>query len=380
MNFDLIVIKLTKPHLKQVIAHHIAADPSISLQNALSRLDNLPLVYKKDLSFEELEKTTLQLQKLGAVCRAVESKNPLEKLTAGKKPVENEIKAGTEQKQGLQTSGVKYNEQAGKISERVKYFNTVSKTDTHKKKKSITVKSTILVGSIIIIAFIFLIGKNKKIKVQTPGPIVSKKSSAQSVKIKDSISKMQTGESEDKLNSNNVNKKSPSSSPVKMRSEEYADSAAHLCQDYECEIKFYKIAISFNQYNLRAWQGLIAAYRGARKFTEAKQAEKRMRELFGEKVFTVEEIVKPYGILSRYVRDKNGVCRIEYRSQSVGRPDLERETYFLIKALLVQQKCTIVSLYASTGKGKGMLVRIKPEKFPSGISDYVKKASISFIE
>ena len=77
MNYDLIIIKLTKTRLKQVIAHHIAVDPSISLQKALSLLDNLPLVYAKDLSFKELEDATHKLQKLGAVCRAVESKSPL---------------------------------------------------------------------------------------------------------------------------------------------------------------------------------------------------------------------------------------------------------------------------------------------------------------
>lgn len=380
MNYDLIIINLTKPHLKQVIAHHIAADPSISLQKALSLLDNLPLVYKKDLSFKELEKATLQLQKLGAICRAVESKNPLENLAARKKPVEKEIEAGTEQKQVLKASDVKYKKQISKVSKNVKHFGTASKTDTHKKKKSILVNMTILVSIVIIIALIFMTGKNRRIKVQSTGPIVSKKSNTQSAKVKGSTSKMQTSEDEDKQRSNNSSKKKPSLSPEKKRSEVYADSAAHLCQDYECEIKFYKIALSFNQHNLRAWQGLIAAYRGARKWTEAERAERQMKELFVEKVFSVEEIVKPYGVLSRYVRDENGVCRIEYRSQSLGRPDLERETYFLIRALIAQQKCDIVSLYASKGKGKGMLVRIQSDKFPSRISDYIKKASISFIE
>jgi hypothetical protein len=225
-----------------------------------------------------------------------------------------------------------------------------------------------------------MIGRNRTIKVQPTGPILSKKSNTQSAKTKGSASKMETVEDEDMQRSSESSEKKPFSSPEKKRSEVYADSAAHLCQDYECEIKFYRIALSFNQYNLKAWQGLIAAYKGARKWAEAEQAERQVKELFGEKVFSVEEIVKPYGVLSRYVRDENGVCRIEYRSQSLKRFELEKETYFLIRALLAQQNCDIVSLYAVTGKGKGMLVRIKPEKFPSRISDYLKTASISFIE
>ncbi len=380
MNYDLIIIKLTKPRLKQVIAHHIAADPSISLQKALSLLDNLPLVYKKDLSFKELEKTSLQLQKLGAVCRAVESKNPLKKLEADKKIPEKKVKTSKVQRQDLIGSGVIRKKPAEKVSERVNFFGTAPQEKPVKKKKSVITNIIILVGVVLVILIVFLVGKSSKVRIKPTGPVLTGKSGTKPGKAKGSTSKTPISNDKETMKTDMSEKEEASASPAKKSSDAYTDSAVHLCQDYECEIKFFRIALSFNQYNLRAWQGLIAAYRGARKRAEAKEAEKQMSELFGEKVFSVEEIVKPYGVLSRYDRDENGVCRIEYHTQSFKQSDLEKETYYLIRALIAQQNCNIVSLYASTGKGKGMLVRVKVDRFPSRISDYVKRASISFIE
>lgn len=379
MNYDLIIIKLTKPRLKQVIAHHIAADPSISLQKALSLLDNLPMVYKKDLSFKELEQASLQLQKLGAVCRAVESKIPIESHKAGIQIPEKKVKEYKVPKQKPIKPYVKHKKSAETVSERHTSFGTSPHIQPVKKKKGMIINGIIIVGIVLLILTIFLVGKDQKVRIKPTGPVLAGKKRIKSGRVKGGTSKTTV----DSNKKSKDNKREKGESPVtsaERSSDAYIDSAVQLCEGYECEIKFYRIALSFNQYNIRAWQGLIAAYRGVGKRAEAEKAEKQMKRLFGEKVFSVEEIIKPYGVLTKFDRGKNGVCRIEYHSHSLKKSTLEKETYYLIRALLTQQNCTLISLYASTGKGKGMLVRIGSDRFPSRISDYVKNASISFVE
>jgi tetratricopeptide (TPR) repeat protein len=166
----------------------------------------------------------------------------------------------------------------------------------------------------------------------------------------------------------------------KKASRQYADSARQYADDVNQAIKFYKIAISFNQYNLKAWQGLIVAYRNAGMTKEATEARKKMEELFGREISTIREVVAPYGELTDYSLDHSGVCRIEYRSKLRKQPELERETYLLIRAVLVKQHCNTVSLYASTGTGSGLLVRIDTRGFPSSVSAYKKRAAITFVE
>ena len=284
------------------------------------------------------------------------------------------------QKREVVSPGTRQYTSTEKVLERVSFAGMAPQKKPVKRKKSVIANVIILAGIVIVIIIVFTIGKGGKVKIKPTGPVLTGKSEIKPGNVKGRPSKVPINNEKETLKRDRSKKEEVSASPAKRNSDAYTDSAVHICEDYECEIKFFRIALSFNQYNMRAWQGLIAAYRGAGRRAEAEKAERQMKELFGEKVFNVEEIVKPYGSLSRYDRDEKGVCRIEYRSQSSKRSDLEKETFYLIRALLAQQNCTMVSLYASTGKGEGMLVRIKADRFPSRISDYVKNASISFIE
>ena len=284
------------------------------------------------------------------------------------------------QKQDLIDSNVTHKKPTEKASERVSFSGMAPREKPVKKKKNVITNFIILAGIALVIIVMLILGRGSKVRIKPTGPVLTGKNGTKTGKVKGSTSKAPVSNEKETIERGKGEKEKTSASPAKRSSDAYTDSAVHLCEDYECEIKFFRIALSFNQRNLRAWQGLIAAYRGAGKRAEAEKAERQMKELFGEKVFSVEEVVKPYGVLSKYDRDENGVCRIEYHSQTLKQSELEKETYYLIRDLLAQQNCTMVSLYASTGKGKGMLVRIKTDRFPSRVSDYVESASISFIE
>ena len=113
---------------------------------------------------------------------------------------------------------------------------------------------------------------------------------------------------------------------------------------------------------------------------EYEEATRRMAELFKDDVVTIEKIVEPYGVLVRHDRDAGGVCRIEYRSNIRDRTMLEQNTFYLIRALTAVQSYTTISVYASTGKGTGMLVRVAAHDVSATFNDYKNRATISFIE
>lgn len=392
MNFDVIIVKIPKPQIKKVLAHHLAADPSVSLQKALSLLDNLPVVYMRDLSAKELETTLKQLAKMEVQCQVVESKNPLDGI---KKSKDSQKGIPSAAKKAQDESNI--SERKAKVlstmrsGQRVTFKSSPSRSNQPEqkkpeKKRSVVINLLLLIIIGAVISFVVIAGKNKTFKIKSKGPLISKSGTDHKKAKKNRSSQTRDltdaaqEEGEDQKDTGEETKKKPMTSSQKPSSDSYTDSATMAGNDYTRAIKFYKIAISFNQYNLRAWQGLLSTYRSARMYKEAEETENRMAELFKEETFSIGEIIKPYGVLSGYNRDEHGVCRIEYRSNSEKRPFLEKETFHVIRALIAHESCQSVSLYASTGKGKGMLVRVSTQSFPSSFSGYTKHAQISFIE
>jgi len=387
MNYDVIIVKIPKPHIKKVLAHHLAADPSVSLQKALSLLDNLPVVYSRDLSAKELEDVLRQMAKLGVECQIVESKNPLDFV----KEIETPPKDVTKKSDILKVPEKKpktVSERRGRQRVTFQSASSGPRLPIEKKpvKRSSTLKNVLVVLILCAaVGILFVIGKNKSFKIKSTGPLIAKKGSSKSrskapKKSRSSFNDELKESKRQKQESDSKSQKESIASPQKRSSDSYTDSAASAGSDYTRAIKFYKIAISFNRNNLRAWQGLLAAYRGARMWKEAEETKGSMADLFQEDAFSIGEIVKPYGVLSQYKRDEYGVCRIEYRSHESQRSVMEKETFFLIRALIAHESCQTVSLYASTGTGRGMLVRVATTSFPASFAEYRKRAQISFTE
>ncbi len=380
MNYDLIILKITKPHLKQVIAHHIAADPAVSLQKALSLLDNLPLVYRRDLSFKELEAATLQLNKLGAVCRAVESRSPLDR-----KNIEKQRAPRISAQESIVHRAAE-SPDAGQITKARQSSFKAPDTGAGKNVRSGRkaglpagglLAGVFFAGAIIFVALKFWGRANPARIPYSAGQEAGEARSAHGKERRDA--KPEDGASATAGPARGNGRAHPDVS-VTGSSDAFVDSASAACGDFECAIAFYRIAVSFNRKNLRAWQGLVAAYRGSGQAEPAKDAEKEMEKIFGGAVFTAGALVKPFGSLIRDQQDQSGVCRVEYRSLASERAAIEKETYYIARALAARGECRTISLYASTGRGKGMLVRVAAEGFPPRVSDYLVRASLSFTE
>lgn len=391
MNYDLIIISILRPHSRQILARHFAADPSVSLQKAKSIVENLPAVYMRDLSKGDLEQACAQLEKLGVKYQAVESKNQLDKPVPAsiskKESVDtyiSEIKQSTDDKTIIkQKQQNKPMRSALSISEKI----TFTKENSKKREKTISHKKKHLVGTIfsiflvLVVGIILLIGQKKEFSINKKRTSVrktvlkTKKNKGQKLK----SPKIDSGRDK-KKNKFSRGSRGTVSAQEKINSQIFSDSAGSSGSDYDKAIKFYKIAISFNNYNLNAWHGLLATYRSAGMTHDVYETEKKMRELFDENIFTIDNMVQPFGSLVDYTKDNNDVCRIVYNSKSIRRTKLEGEVYLLVKSLVSMEKCLTISLYASTGKGSGMLVRIDSEPFPQTLSQFCTKALITFVE
>jgi len=166
----------------------------------------------------------------------------------------------------------------------------------------------------------------------------------------------------------------------KLRSNSYLDSAAASDTDLERAIRFYRIAISFNQYNIHAWLGLVRAYEAAGMAAEKRTAEKQMRELFGEEIYSIPAIVGEYGTLMELSRSGDGTFRIEYRSKKSGKDDLFEETWRLAGRIRPLCACEALSVFAATGKSSGLIVHIPTRDFPSSARRFKDRSSVVWLE
>ncbi|MCL2182343.1 MAG: hypothetical protein FWB85_02590 [Chitinispirillia bacterium] len=121
-------------------------------------------------------------------------------------------------------------------------------------------------------------------------------------------------------------------------------------------IRFYRIAISFNRYNLSAWQGLLQAYRDKGAAKEVRETEEQMRALFGDRANLVSNLVKPFGELVDTYMNEEGIYRVEYKTLKRTRTDILNEAFAMTRSVRTSCVCKDISIFASTGPGRGLRV------------------------
>jgi hypothetical protein len=380
-NYDLIITKISRPHIKHVLARQLAANPSISHQKALSLLENLPIVYMRDLSIKELEEAVAHLHTMGVESRAIEAKSPVDSPGTIKIPDDAGSTITSHMvEMPLVTSSLP---KVPVVQKRSAAFYSSSgpmgaPVPIKPKKKNRVLGVILIIG--VGLALLLYFNNKRKYVITATRPLISKQGQREKkIPASQGAGSDFSGVQEKQPGKANGQKHTTAFSQQEA-SESYRDSAEQAGDDYESAIRFYRMAISFNQYNYQAWQGLLTAYRGARKTEDVAETEKEMEKLFGEQVFSIGEIVASYGELVRYKRDENNVCRLEYRSLSKKRTEIEQQTFLIIRALISRESCAQVSLFASTGTGTGLLVRVPAVSFPATLSGYKDRAELSFTE
>jgi len=170
------------------------------------------------------------------------------------------------------------------------------------------------------------------------------------------------------------------SAQQRHQSNAYVDSARTLGGDPESIIAFYKFAISFNPQNLAAWQGLLQAYRDLGRDADARSTEEQMRKLFGERVESIDLVVKPFGeLIDTYVNDA-GTYKVEYRSNKRSRNDITNDVFLLTRAVRMACSCENISIYASLGTGRGLLGHSGPSTSVHSLSAFSSQAQIIWLD
>ena len=361
MRYNLTVTSFNNNRAKMIIARQLAHDPAISLQNALVMVEKPPFVLMKNLTPLELQYQSRQLHRLGV-------KFTITELQSGKDD---------------QPSPVSLSEN----DSRIKAASTVFKekkehTDFHTdKKRSVPpIDASVLRKTkhhlISFAAGVFLI-----LMLIIAGLITSRNQNHYMTKKKILISSKDSGISKNSRKSNKENQLREKVSPKsEHESLLWVDSAKACGNDYLRAINFYKIAISFNKYNMHAWFGLVNAYRSAGMNREMKQARGQMEEIFGSSVFSASEAVKSFGEILDVYTTANGAFRVEYLTTQNSEQSILSQTYTLAKAFREMCNCKTISIFATTAPGKGMIVHFNKEANLSTLDTFKKEATITFLQ
>jgi len=264
-------------------------------------------------------------------------------------------------------------------------LDKLAKIELESRKKSLMI-TALAVGVILVFGLIVLVlPKNNKFsmsksdalikKVKTsdaskPGQDDASTQSAQSVAAPAAASAQQNGD----MRRDEVN------SRQKQQANAFVDSAKARTGDKDACIAFYKIAISFNRYNLPAWQGLLQAYREQGRVGEANETLEQMTTIFGDQVMSVTALVKPFGNLLDAYMSGDGTYRVEYQTKKLAKDDVLREVFNMTRAVRSACSCRNISIYAATGAGRGLLAHSKKETSVHTLSAFSQQAEIVWLD
>lgn len=363
MKYTLTVISFNNNRAKTVIARQLAHDPAISLQNALVMVEKPPFVLLKNLTPQELQYQCRQLHQLGVkfTITELQSEKSSPPLPISSPDNDSQIKAVA----AVFKEKSEYTDSHASTKKSVPMIKADTPVQCNKKSRQIFSAAGLILILVLIIA----------------GFITSRNQKHYQIKRKILISRKGSDTAENVTKSNNENRlRENISSKSEHESNLWVDSAKTCANDYLRAINFYKIAISFNKYNMHAWFGLINTYRSAGMNRELRQAREQMEEIFGSSVFSVSEAVKPFGEILDVYTTASDAFRVEYRTAQKSEQSILSQTYALSKAFREMCNCKTVSIFATTAPGKGMIVHFNKDASLSTLAAFKKEATITFLK
>jgi hypothetical protein len=372
MRFDVIILSLGRPQSRQVLARHIASDSHISLHEALALVEKPPFLFKQNVSEQERDTITHSLEKMEIQFTvALTDQNIVNKVhTSGS----GDFKVEPAMPHSPPTEIIQ--QLPPRHEHRIEFISQETpavKSFLSKNRRNISLLCVVL----LVCGTAYFIFNERKTSFRIP-VLTSTGKSAMHTGSDTALAKPIS--IDELLQQEPAGKRAVIPAANVLECENYCDSALERQQDTEEAIKFYRFAISFNPYNLKAWQGLILTYRIAEKISDANQMEKKMSTLFGKDLSSIRNIVAPYGVLSEYSIDNIGTCRISYASMIKKRDELEEEAFNLLRALFIQHHYNAIVLYATTSRGCGLLVKVFANNIPSTIATFRATADITIIQ
>jgi len=393
MKFDVIITHIGSPKAKNIIARHLAHDPSISLQKALSLLETPPIVYMTGLLKDDALYQVRQLEKIQVSAKCVEVQlGPL--LPHAVAPFVPEHAASLDpppqpvQHPGM-TKPVPVTEPALPSSGAPASQN--ASPAIRMTKKNIIVVSSVCVAIVITAITVLALkgafnwGHAFALDWSKSG-LVSADSQPKKTDTKKTKPERGTTGSIDTANDRDKNSGPDStldpdepSDELKGKAEACVDSGKNS-RDLAQSVAFYQLAIAFNKRNVTAWYALHDAYVSANMSSEAETTDKAMRKLFGDNIFSVAKIIEPFGTAISTSLTRDGIYRVEYQSRESNPSKGLADSYLLVKALKNSCLCSAISMYARTTAGKGMLVYVRTESFPASFEEFKASANITYLK
>jgi hypothetical protein len=381
MKYDVLITEIINESSRKVLAHQLARDPGVSFQDALDKLQKLPVVLFKDIDENAMTMYVGQYHKYGVRLKAVPAQNHagIEAQPQDISPKPSDV-PGPESQPGERKKNLQIHQNADdkilKVLAPLYPTTEVVKKKKKVKRNDLVVLAALLIG-ILFLFVILLIGsfnKKRALKIVT---IENEKTDTTGAKLLNSEDKHREQNEDAK---STANKRKDVSVADMKRSVEMCDSAQMIKNDILKLINFYKIAISFNKYNYDAWFGLLAAYKSAEMNKEYKETYNEIKKLFGDGVFDITSLVSRLGIIEDIYENEDGVLIIKYSTGNGAIEKIEEDTYSLVKALHSNYNYQSLSIVVSDKKKERMVVHIRPGMEISSFADFKKNASLTVFD
>jgi hypothetical protein len=398
MKFDVLITHIAGgTKAKNIIARHLAHDPSISLQKALSLLENPPVVYMTGLLKEDAQYQVRLLEKIQVTAKLVEVQlgplipHPVAPFTPEHiaAPPAAPPPQPAQPPQPLRPAPRPV-EWPAPEAPRAFPAGTAGPEGTGLSAKSKIIIAVAGAALVVIVAVLALNGTFNWGHVFTldwsKAGLVSGESATKKPSLEKGTPLHGKRDSADRKNRPGENPDIDSAADRDDATEEQKNNAeacvdsGKTAPDISRAISFYQLAIAFNKRNVNAWYALHDAYLTAQMGKEAENAAAMMRRLFGDNIFSVAKIVEPFGETRSMSLTRDGIYRVEYRSPESNPQKALAGTYLLARALKNSCLCSALSLYAAAPGGKGVLVYIRTESFPASFDEYKTSANITYLK
>ncbi|NLW32219.1 MAG: hypothetical protein GXY77_12285 [Fibrobacter sp.] len=374
MKYNLLITRIQNERTRKILARQLAQKPAISIQKANEIVESVPFVLYNNINAEELKTHINQLKSLEVSFSVVKVSDSSEKNYEFQKQVLPEQTKPEKPQNETTDPSDKKNSRIDKKINKLSQHSSVILDQVNSREH----KATTLVIGIIVVIFILIIlsipGNRPKFKITKkrvlPQRIVEQNSHSE----KEGV---------------NTDKSSQDYKPVKrekvshtqlQKSRSFVDSASIYSNDINNAIKFYKIAISFNRYNLNAWYGLVDAYKSSGMLEEMVSAKEEMQLIFGKNIFSVSDIIGQFGELEDAQMAEDGVYRIEYMTREKQKDKIFSEIYTILKALNSKGGYQQISLFAKKGPGRGMVIHINKNTSTVTLSKFRETASVTYLD
>lgn len=366
---DILIDAVGSEKARQVIARHLAADPSVDLRTARDMVNAPPILYRKNIDRSEANDVLEQLSRMGvrAHLRKADVEGSVQSMW-------DDYAAAAAPSPDATSSRRTHSASTPPVS-----FVAAqpARSDSNVKKRGAFALAGVVLGVLACCYVVFFrMGDDRRIGFaptpassdttgRGPGPATDMHDTAAAVSAGDVSAAPETY----------VARGLASSAAASMG---YTDSA-RLCSRTEQKIAFYRIAISFNKHNVSAWMGLIQAYTEAGMQEKARAAQKRMNELFPDSVARLEDEVARYGRVVAISSDARTHLRVEYMSRVSGKEKLVREAFSLVRSLQAEGAFARIVLLVHSSEGEKVLVPVDVGAFTGEYARFVATTDITYI-